>query len=86
MMQAAAWHYVDKDGAQAGPVDVKGMAGLFQGGEIDGLTNVWHGELPGGWKPLSEVSEERRDARASTSTTKRIPPITSPAPSLTYLV
>lgn len=54
--QAAAWYYVDKDGQQAGPADVKALAGLFAEGELDGMTVVWHSELPGGWKPLSEVS------------------------------
>lgn len=53
--QAAAWFYQDKDGGQAGPVDVQRMAGLFQSGEVDGLTMVWHAELPGGWKQLAEV-------------------------------
>lgn len=36
-------------------MDVKALAGLFAEGELDGLTMVWHSELPGGWKPLSEV-------------------------------
>lgn len=36
-------------------MDVKALAGLFAEGELDGLTVVWHSELPGGWKPLSEV-------------------------------
>lgn len=51
---------MDKDGQQSGPVGVAKLGALFQEGEIDGMALVWHSELPGGWKPLAEVSELSR--------------------------
>eukprot|EP00624_Nannochloropsis_granulata_P006634 evm.model.NODE_499_length_36058_cov_18.539797.9 len=61
--EGAAWYYVDKDGEQQGPSEAKHMAALLQGGEIDGLSLVWHQNLAGGWKPLSEVEELRQVVR-----------------------
>ncbi len=62
--EGAAWYYVDKDGAQQGPLDVRALAAkLEEGGELDGLSLVWHQDLAGGWKPLSEVEELRQVLR-----------------------
>jgi len=61
--EGADWYYLDKDGEQQGPSEVKQMAMLLQGGDIDGLSLVWHQDLAGGWKPLSEVEELRQVLR-----------------------
>ena len=61
--EGAAWYYLDKDGEQQGPSEVKQIATLLQDGEIDGLSLVWHQDLAGGWKPLSEVEELRQVLR-----------------------
>jgi len=61
--EGADWYHLDKDGEQQGPSEVKQMAMLLQGGDIDGLSLVWHQDLAGGWKPLSEVEELRQVLR-----------------------
>lgn len=58
--ESAAWYYLDKNGQQQGPTDVKNVADLLHDGEVDGLSLVWHQDLAGGWRPLSEVDELRQ--------------------------
>ena len=56
--ETAAWFYLDKDGQQAGPMDLRRLAELFDEGEVDGLTLVWHAGLAE-WKPVAEVRRIR---------------------------